>query len=318
MALSAALSGVSVNFVSLFFAIAIFGIGGSMTSISIYKLIASLFTRQELRTATGLEGTGTSVGSIVSLMITNSVVLPLVGTWRNVFFTYSLFGYLVAVVWLLLGRRSRQKPRVISDAPERAGTLDAMKSLLRLRDVQMILIINFVSFLVSHGLPGWLPTILQLNGMSPAQAGFIASIYPIFGVIGNSIIPRASYRLRSKKMMFSLILFIYGMGAFLVTGMLGGSVLIVGIMISGFFSASLGSLIVSAFMEMPEVGVRYMGAVSGIYFTFGEVGGFLGPFLLGYIKDLTGSFYMGLVFITAMTELMILPATFIKKKKDKS
>ena len=60
-----------------------------------------------------------------------------------------------------------------------------------------------------------------------------------------------------------------------------------------------------------------MGVATGLYFTFGEVGGFLGPYTIGYVKDLTGSFNYGLNILVALT-IILAPLTLLLKKKKYS
>ena len=45
-------------------------------------------------------------------------------------------------------------------------------------------------FLFNHSLNNWLPEILKTHGMSPAEAGYWATIPTIIGIAGSLIIPR--------------------------------------------------------------------------------------------------------------------------------
>jgi MFS-type transporter involved in bile tolerance (Atg22 family) len=54
-------------------------------------------------------------------------------------------------------------------------------------------------------------------------------------------------------------------------------------------------------MDAPQVGPERMGAAGGLYFTAGEVGGVLGPLLLGVAADLTGSFREGLFMLVGLS-----------------
>jgi nitrate/nitrite transporter NarK len=67
-------------------------------------------------------------------------------------------------------------------------------------------------------------------------------------------------------------------------------------------------------MEMPEVGSEHIGAVGGLYFSMGEIGGFIGPFMMGYIKDLTDSFLFGIYFLTILSEAAIIILGFLKSE----
>ena len=65
-------------------------LGIFVISIGLLKLIASLFTRDERGVAVGIYFSGISIGRTTGLALTNSLVLPTVGSWELVFISYSL------------------------------------------------------------------------------------------------------------------------------------------------------------------------------------------------------------------------------------
>jgi CP family cyanate transporter-like MFS transporter len=172
ISVSAILRAFAVNFETLIAFVALFGIGGSMVSTGIPKLVSIWFSGSERGTAVGIYMTGPAIGGIAALSLTNSVVIPLVGNWRNAYLTYGLASFLIALVWLFLGRRTPH-----SSTPKDA-TLSVKKNSLRdikeafSKNVWLVVIIGSTSFLVGHGLTQWLPTILQVNGMTVTEAGF--------------------------------------------------------------------------------------------------------------------------------------------------
>jgi MFS-type transporter involved in bile tolerance (Atg22 family) len=58
-------------------------------------------------------------------------------------------------------------------------------------------------------------------------------------------------------------------------------------------------------MDAPRIGPQRMGAAGGLYFTAGEVGGVLGPLLLGIMADLTGGFREGLFTLAGLSVVLI-------------
>ena len=80
------------NFTTLFFVVLLFGIGGPTVSVGLAKMVASTFEGRERGLASGIYMTGAAVGSALALALTNSLVLPAVGTWRSVFSLYGLVG----------------------------------------------------------------------------------------------------------------------------------------------------------------------------------------------------------------------------------
>jgi MFS-type transporter involved in bile tolerance (Atg22 family) len=64
-------------------------------------------------------------------------------------------------------------------------------------------------------------------------------------------------------------------------------------------------IIMLTLMDAPQIGPQRMGAAGGLYFTAGEVGGVLGPLLLGIMRDLTGGFRVGLFTLAGLSVVLI-------------
>ena len=156
-----------------------------------------------------------------------------------------------------------------------------------------------------------MPRILELKGLSPVMAGFATSFMTLSSIVGNLTIPRLSYRIGSKRRTIALILFFSSI-SILVLEIGGDTLLWTGIMLSGFFTAAIMPLMTLTLMDMPEVGADLMGTAGGLFFSIGEIGGFLGPFLMGYFKDITGSFFSGILFLSIMTGSAIMASAFLK------
>jgi len=305
---SSLLRGFATDFKTLLTYTALFGLGGPMISIGLPKLIASWFTGDERGFAAGVYVSGTAVGSTMGLAFTNSLILPLAGSWERVFIGYSIIGFFTAILWSLLGR---QPPRgdLVGKTP-RLG--EGMEDILRMKSVWLVVFIGISAFLVGHGIQNWLPKILEIKGYSAVEAGFIASLLSLSRIPGSVSIPRISYYIKSKKGALSLTL--------LSTALLlptldisRGGILILETILLGFFIGGLMPLLLLIFMDMPEVGSRYMGITGGIFFSIGEIGGFSGPFLIGLLKDITGSFTAGMILLSLYTGAMILPTLTIRE-----
>jgi cyanate permease len=66
-------------------------------------------------------------------------------------------------------------------------------------------------------------------------------------------------------------------------------------------------------MDLPEVGAEYTGIASGLFFSIGASMGFIGPILVGYLTDLTGSFLPALILLSIVVEAMIVLTFFLKE-----
>ncbi len=315
ISISAALRGFATSFETMFIAVAIFGIGGPIISIGLPKLVASWFLGKERGTAMGICITGSRAGNSVSLAIANSVLLPFAGTWRNALRLYAVFGFMILIIWVLAGRKPSDAGKQKSSLSQSrsSSVLKIMPKLLRHRNIWVAVIVGISFFLITHGLRSWLPKILESEGISSVDAGFVASIFTLFNISGNLIIPRLSYHIGSRKNLIILTLLLGGVSTFMIGTTLGIPFWL-GLITYGLTYAGFHSLMMVFLMELPEVGSKYMGSVTGIYFTFGEMGGFAGPFLLGYLRDLTGSFFAGVVMLSVITETMV-PLTFLIRER---
>ena len=297
------------DFVGLFVSVAIFGLGGPIISIGVPKVIASWFSGRPRVTAAGIYITGSTTGSILTLSTTNSVVLPLLGSWQATCAAYGCIVVCIAATWWLL---ARDPPKPV----ERAGRTstvsfgEACLTVLRSRAVWLVVIVGFTGFTINHGLRSWLPQILEVKGMSPADAGYLAALPGVASVAGSITTARLAVRFGRKRMVaFCLVT----VGAtLLAVDLLTGLPLLIALAAQGFFAGGVGPVLLTILMDLREVGAGAMGAATGIYFAVGEVGGFSGPSVMGLLKDLSGGFTLGLVMLAAITVVMLVPTALLR------
>jgi MFS transporter, CP family, cyanate transporter len=310
ISISAVLRSFAVDFTTLTISVALFGIGGSMVSVGIPKVVATWFLGKERGTATGIYVTGITVGGIAALALTNSVMIPLVGGWRQTYLLYGLVSFAVAAVWLFFGRRPPDRTdRQTAPALIRADDFRGMKNAFS-KNVLLVITIGITSFLVSHGLSQGLPTILQEQGMTASEAGFAVSMVNVFLIFGVLLAPRLPYIVKSRKLAICILLLIQGISVLTISGISGPGLWTV-LALRGL-SGGFMPLLTVVLMDLPEVGPARMGIVGGMYFAVGEIGGFVGPSVMGLFKHATGTFTLGLIILAAICEVMILPTLFLK------
>lgn len=304
--LSAVLRYFASGFATMFLSVALFGLGGPMISIGCPKMVSVWFSGKGRGTAVGIYQTGPWIGGLVAYSTVNSIVMPLTGySWRLTFVYFGLLAFVAALLWLLLARDVKS-----TEAAKRASLTEVFTGLIRVRNVQLILIMGFLSFAVSHGFNDWLPKILETGGLPPATAGFAASIPLLFGIPTLLVVPRlVAPRLRGRTVaLMSLVVAIVVL--VVVTG--SGTPLITGLAFYGLSFSIILPFLMLILMDLPEVGSRYMGSVGGMFFSVAEIGGFTGPFIIGVIKDLTGGFLAGASFIAGLALAMSVIVLFLK------
>ena len=298
VALSGFLRAVAPNGVTLFLAIAVFGIGGPLISVGAPKLVSTWFGGKERGKALGIYISGLSAGGVVALFTANSVLMPLFDdSWRLTLTVYAAVAAVACLVWLFVSR---------DVAPGRGGGAPSswrdFPALLRIPVVRLMLVMTVGSFLLLHAYSNWLPEMLRATGMSATEAGAWAAGAMALGVPGALVIPRLATPRWRIPILFA---------CFAATGvcslLIGSGALVLlalGLVVLGAVRSSITPVSLLTLMEAPRVGARNMGAAGGLYFTTGEIGGVMGPLLMGVLADATGGFGSGQLLLTGVSVVL--------------
>ena len=183
--LSLVLRGVATDFPTLFLAVALFGVGGPIISIGAPKVVSLWFQGNQRGLAAGIYTTGPVSGAAIALATAASVVMPLTGTWRGISLVYGGVVLVVMLLWWVFAR-DIESPPVSAGRREEASVslLETLRALLRIRNVQVIVVLAVATFLLNHGLNNWLPTLLQEKDMTLSQAGFWTAVSTLGGTWG--------------------------------------------------------------------------------------------------------------------------------------
>lgn len=174
-----------------------------------------------------------------------------------------------------------------------------------LKDGRVLLLaaIQFGFVLGSYGIGIWLPQILKQHGLSLSHIGYLSTIPYIAAVIGMMVWARIVDK-SGKQVMHLLLACLLGAVGLVASTVSSG-------LTAELFGISVAVLAVSSaraiFWTIPTRFLTGVAAAGGLAFinSIGTMGGFFGPYLVGAIKDYTGSFSAG---IWAMSALLVMSA----------
>jgi len=299
------LRALSQDYLTLFLAVAIFGLGGPLVSVGAPKLISQWFGANERGFAMGVYITGASLGNMTSLAVTNAVMMPLMdGSWRAVLLAYAGVVLFAGLVWTIIAAHpaSREVERKAAAEP-RLPQRQIFAQLFRNRAVRIVLLMSVCAFFINHGFNNWLPEILRSSGMTAEAAGLWASIPTAIGILGALTIPRLATPPRRVPIIVGILVC-----SAVATQMIriGGDIpLLIGVIGQGLSRGSMLSLLMLVLIEAPGVDLKSMGSAGGLFFSAAEIGGVLGPLTMGAVSDATGGFAMGLNLLTAMAVILL-------------
>jgi Cyanate permease len=287
------------GFFSMLLLTLLIGVGATAITFGLPKLVAVLFPSDETGLPSSLYLIGASAGTAGAFGLGRPVLGPLLGGWRQLFVWSGLVAVGYAAVWLALARLSGVETRSpTDDSALSPGSIRAdIRAVLTHPQLRLVVLIGGTYLLVIHGLQGWLPTILESRGLSAARAGRTTTLLIGANVVGVLVIPGLADRYRARRVT------IVGCGFVAATGivsLIAGGVSALagaGIVATGFGVGGLSALVRAIPPDLDAIGPGLTGAAIGLVFAVGEVGGFLGPVLIGSLYDLTGSFLPGLAML---------------------
>jgi ACS family tartrate transporter-like MFS transporter len=193
--------------------------------------------------------------------------------------------------WLVARLRVEQAKR------ETVRRYTVKEALLNLK----VLALSFVYFgavATNYGLSFFLPQIVKAFGVSNLQAGLITALPYIVGAIGIVWWGRHSDRTLERRFHLALPLFVASAGIAVSTALDDPAMKMVALSIAGF--GIFGCLPV--FWTLPTAFLGGAAAAGGIALinSIGNLAGFVGPYAVGRVKDMTGSYTGGLLSLSVV------------------
>jgi len=179
---------------------------------------------------------------------------------------------------------------------ESAGSLTLLRALTD-RRVLALSMIYFTSVVAGYGITFFLPQIVKGLGHSNFITGLLTAIPYVVGVVGLIFWGHSSDRHSERR--WHLIC--------------ASTLAAIGLAGTAFFTGSAWALVTMSvaaiglygsrpsFWPMPSLFLTGAAAAGGIALinSIGNLGGYVGPFVVGWIKDSTKSFEMGVYFLAA-------------------
>ena len=301
MGVSGLLRSAAVSHLTLFLAVAIFGLGGPLISIGAPKVIALLFQGKNRGLAMGIYITGPGLGGVIAASTTNSIFLPFFDeNWRLVTCAYGFVTLFSGLLWLLLSQNAAGEliKNAVSETTKESIP-ETFKHLATIPSVQLVLALSIGIFFINHGLNNWLPEIIRAQGLSAANAGYWASIPTAVSVVSALIIPR--YATPEKRILILALLIFSSCIATLLLQIAPGPIMLTGLVLQGIARGAMMTVALLLLVEIPNVGPKRAGTAGGLFFTAAEIGGVSGPVAIGLVHDATGGFSSALLTLTVIT-----------------
>jgi MFS family permease len=300
----------------LFFGI-VFGIGLSSIDVIAMSTIARWFVRKR-GVVTGIVKVGTGAGQMTIPFLVSILIISY--GWR---YSCVIIGVAVLIILVSIAQLMRRDPGQMGLSPDRdeAGPADkpalapeglSLREALRTRQFWTLcaayLTVVFCLMIVMVHI---VPFAMDIN-VSPTKAAGVLSTIGGVSMVGRFFSGLAIDRIGSRRVMiFCFFLLVAGLLWLQLAKelwMIYLFAVIYGIAHGGFFTTF--SPIVAEFF-----GIKSHGALFGIAMFSGTFGGAIGPFLAGYIFDVTGGYGLAIWICILMSALGFVLISLLKPVK---
>jgi cyanate permease len=283
------------------------GAGATAITFGLPKLVSELFPADASGAPSSVYVLGASAGTAAAFSLGRGLLGPAAGGWRPLFRLTGLAVLGYAVCWLVAVRLAPLAAMRSADAAAAAADDDEV-SLATLRSdvtrvfasgpMRLLVVAGVVYLLVVHGFQNWLATVLEARGVGASLAATATSGFVVAAAAGTLTLPALSDRLDDRGAVIAACGAVCTLGtAVLLVPGVPAVVGVAGALAAGVGAGGISPLVRVVPAELEGVGPALTGTAVGLVFAVGEAGGFLGPFLIGWLYDLSGSYAPGLAVI---------------------
>jgi MFS family permease len=250
-------------------------IGQPFVMNAVTKVGVRWFPLHERATQAGLSVLAQFVGIIIAMVLTPPL-FKMYGM-EKMLMIYGIVTLAGAVIFILFNREHPPTPPCPPGHDERIAVFAGLKHILKQKDMIYLIIVFFIALGIFNAITTWIEQIVSPRGFTIAEAGIVGALMMIGGIIGASILPVLSDKLRKRKL-------------FMVIGAIGAIPGIVGMTYAGSYWLLLASGFVFGFFLLSAAPICYQygaeicypapeatsegllllaGQISGIIFIFG-------------------------------------------------
>jgi sugar phosphate permease len=294
--------------------------GGVWTMILV--VLARWYPGKERATANSIWLTCLPISFIIMGPISGLLIAKF--GWRALFIIEAIPAILLGILYFIISASrpeeaswltTAERDHILSEQPPVSTTIKPGGYLEAMFDPRVLLMsATYCFWLVgAAGVFMWIPTMIkELSTQAITETGMLSTLPYIAALAGLLVVGRVSDRIgnRTKPVYFSL----FFLGLFLLLSVFTHNAFfsLVFLICAGTFLFSSHAPFWTIPSEMFAPNLR--GAAMGMISLVGNIGAFIGPFAVGYVRQETGSFVDGILILVGSLWIAAFLATRIKRQ----
>jgi MFS family permease len=290
-------------------------IGQPFVLNGVTKLVVTWFPQKEEATAVGLGSLALLVGMMVGLGATPALVQYL--GFKPMMLIYGVLGVLGILLFFSLVRPHPPTPAREAETQQEITGWQGIKHILKIRDFVILGFIALIGIGVFNGLATWLEKILnELHRIPMTDAGIIAAILILSGIVGCIVIPMISDKVMKRKPFLLLASAIGTVSIVMLMVAKGYALNLVNGIFLGFFLIS--ALPIMLTMSAEITGARFAGISVGYLQLLGNAAAVAIVPIMESMRGITGQWILPLAFIAGLLGVAFILAIVIREPVAKS
>lgn len=301
-----------------------FAIGTAITVPVATAIAAEWFTARELPLLNGITMSFINLGNALAFVAT--VPIATVLSWKAPIVIYGAIALTCATAWAIFGR-DRQKVAELSESPgtpvpeTKVGL--SIRQALTQRTTILLALAVMGTWCLGNAMGSWLPGYYhEVFKMPLEKASSITAIITAAGTVAcivGGIIPMRTGRRKPFLIIPGVFMGLSAMSALLCNNPVS---IFLTVACFGVFSNLQTPTLFTIPMELQNASLRTGVLIISVMQCGGSLGNFIGPLIVGYLADMTGSYLPGFIVcavisLTLLAAALLLPETGPKARKVK-
>jgi MFS family permease len=291
--LAGASRGLSNGFASILITTLVWGFLGSAMSPPLSMIASAYSTKQRQALSQALMATGGALGLSIGSMISSTVLSPLLGGWRNVFFFLGAVAILTSLSWIFAIKES------VQDKQEaREQTVPFRKAIAYIWRLKPFWIIA-LSFMAYQGcvlgMQGYIAFFLENRGWTSLSASGVLTVFNLVGAVCAIPIALHSDKMGSRKkyLFWAFVTVIIGVGPLAVVH--NGLVWIL-VVLAGIFGFVTLAIYLTLCIEILSKEAAFIGTAVGLLLSISNIGRSVAPPLGNSLADISSTIAWPFIF----------------------
>lgn len=302
----------ATDFTSLLLTMLVYSSFQAILPVMVFKVARQWFPPSQIGMASGVIASGFATGLMLGPLLSTSVIVPVLGGWRQALVLYGIIAIALGIAWFLVHPVARKADPA---TPANRSFINSLRHVARLRGVWVLSIGGLGINACFQGFTGYLPTYLKSIGWNELDADQALAVFFLASL--SAVIPLSilSDKLRLRRGFLITTALILGIGIGSIA-LVDGSRVILVIALTGFVFDAFMAISSASVLEVKGVDHFYIGTALGLSTMVRSVGAAFSPAignsLIVYGANIPFLFWGGMGLLAVCIYLLFLKPTTVK------